>query len=43
MIRMLEIISNLAFSGTKRNRLFLTGSTSLFAIYVEARGSNIGG
>jgi gluconolactonase len=42
-IRMPEIISNIAFGGTKRNRLFMTGSTSLYAVYVETRGANIGG
>ena len=42
-IRMPEIISNVAFGGTKRNRLFMTGSTSLYAVYVETRGANIGG
>ena len=43
MIRMPEIISNIAFGGSKRNRLFMTGSTSLYAVYVETRGANIGG
>ena len=43
LIRMPEIISNLAFGGSKRNRLFMTGSTSLYAVYVETRGANIGG
>ena len=42
-IRMPEIVSNLAFGGSKRNRLFMTGSTSLYAVYVETRGANIGG
>lgn len=37
-IRMPEIVSNLAFGGAKRNRLFMTGSTSLYAVYVETRG-----
>jgi hypothetical protein len=27
----------------KCNRLFMTGSTSLYAVYVETRGANIGG
>jgi len=26
-----------------RNRLFMTGSTSLYAVYVETRGGPIGG
>jgi gluconolactonase len=42
-IRMPEIVSNLAFGGKNRNRLFMTGSTSLYAVYVETRGANIGG
>jgi gluconolactonase len=42
-IRMPEIISNVAWGGSKRNRLFMTGSTSLYAVYVETRGANIGG
>ena len=43
MIRMPEIVSNIAFGGSKRNRLFMTGSTSLYSIFVETRGANIGG
>ena len=42
-IRMPEIISNIAWGGSKRNRLFMTGSTSLYAVYVETRGGTIGG
>jgi gluconolactonase len=34
-----EVISNLCFGGTKRNRLFMTGSTSIYAIYVNAVGA----
>jgi gluconolactonase len=41
MIRMPEIISNVCFGGTKRNRLFMTGSTSLYAVYVETRGGTL--
>jgi gluconolactonase len=33
-----EVCANLCFGGTKRNRLFITGSTSLYAIYVNAQG-----
>jgi len=40
-IRMPEIISNVCFGGAKRNRLFMTGSTSLYAVYVETRGGTI--
>jgi gluconolactonase len=41
MIRMPEIISNVCFGGSKRNRLFMTGSTSLYSVYVETRGGTI--
>jgi len=41
MILMPEIISNLCFGGTKRNRLFMTGSQSLYAVYVETQGAHI--
>ncbi|MDE0770195.1 MAG: SMP-30/gluconolactonase/LRE family protein [Opitutaceae bacterium] len=36
-----EICSNVCFGGTKRNRLFMTGSTSLYSIYVETKGAHI--
>jgi gluconolactonase len=36
-----EICSNVCFGGPKRNRLFMTGSQSLYAVYVEARGAGI--
>lgn len=36
-----EICSNVCFGGTKRNRLFMTGSQSLYAVYVETRGGHI--
>jgi gluconolactonase len=34
-----EIVSNVCFGGRKRNRLFITGQTSLYAIYVNAQGA----
>jgi gluconolactonase len=34
-----EVISNLVFGGTKRNRLFMTGSTSIYTLYVNAVGA----
>jgi gluconolactonase len=40
-IKMPEIISNVCFGGTKRNRLFMTGSQSLYAVYVETRGGTL--
>lgn len=36
-----EICSNVCFGGRKRNRLFMTASTSLYAVYVETRGAHI--
>lgn len=40
-IRLPEICSNVCFGGSKRNRLFMTGSQSLYAVYVETRGAHI--
>jgi gluconolactonase len=40
-IRLPEICSNVCFGGTQRNRLFMTASTSLYAVYVETRGAHI--
>ncbi len=36
-----EICSNVCFGGTKRNRLFMTGSQSLYAVYVNTRGAHL--
>lgn len=36
-----EICSNVCFGGVKRNRLFMTASTSLYALYVETQGAHI--
>ena len=36
-----EICSNLCFGGPKRNRLFMTGSQSLYSVYVETKGAHI--
>jgi gluconolactonase len=32
-------VSNVCFGGRKRNRLFITAQTSLYAIYVNAQGA----
>jgi gluconolactonase len=40
-IRLPEICSNVCFGGPKRNRLFMTASQSLYAVYVEAQGAHI--
>jgi gluconolactonase len=41
MIVLPEICSNVCFGGTKRNLLFMTGSKSLYGVYVEVKGGHI--
>jgi len=41
VIRMPEIVANVCFGGSKRNRLFMAGSQSLYAVYVETRGGTL--
>jgi gluconolactonase len=36
-----EICGNLCFGGTRRNRLFMAGSQSLYSVYVETQGGHI--
>ncbi len=38
-IRLPEICANLCFGGAKRDRLFMTASQSLYAVYVNAQGA----
>ena len=38
MIHLPEPCANLCFGGVKKNRLFMTASQSLYALYVEAQG-----
>ena len=40
-IRLPEICSNVCFGGTKRNRLFMTASQSVYSVYVETKGAHI--
>ncbi|MCS7023532.1 MAG: SMP-30/gluconolactonase/LRE family protein [Bryobacteraceae bacterium] len=40
-IKLPEICSNVCFGGPKRNRLFMTASQSIYAVYVEAIGAHI--
>lgn len=40
-IKLPEICSNVCFGGPKRNRLFMTASQSLYAVYTATRGSHI--
>jgi len=39
MIHLPEPCANLCFGGVKKNRLFMTASQSLYALYVEAQGA----
>jgi gluconolactonase len=39
LIKLPEICSNVCFGGVKRNRLFMTASQSLYAVYVGAQGA----
>jgi gluconolactonase len=41
MIRMPETCANVCFGGVRRNRLFMTGSQSLYAVYVDTTGAHI--
>ncbi len=38
-IRIPEVVANVCFGGPKRNRLFICGTTSLYAIYVRTTGA----
>jgi gluconolactonase len=40
-IRLPEICANLCFGGSKRNRLFMAASQSLYSCFVETRGAHI--
>ena len=42
-VRIPEFVSNLTFGGEKRNRLFITGTTSLYAVYVTVTGIKLPG
>jgi gluconolactonase len=41
LIRLPEICANVCFGGRKRNRLFMTASQSLYAVYVGVSGAHI--
>ncbi|GAB4372169.1 MAG: SMP-30/gluconolactonase/LRE family protein [Bryobacter sp.] len=41
LILLPEICANICFGGTRRNRLFMCGSQSLYAVYLEAEGAHI--
>ena len=41
MIRLPEVCANVCFGGARRNRLFMTASQSLYAVYVDTAGAHI--
>src|SRR5262245_2002425 len=41
MIRLPETCANVCFGGTRRNRLFMASSQSLYSVYVETSGAHI--
>ena len=41
LIRLPERCANVCFGGTKRNRLFMTASQSLYSVYVGTKGAGI--
>ena len=40
-IRVPEKVANLCFGGPQRNRLFICGFTSLYAVYLNTRGAQV--
>jgi gluconolactonase len=38
-IHVSETVANLCFGGMQRNRLYICGSTSLYAVYTSAQGA----
>ena len=40
-IHLPEVCANLCFGGAKRNRVFMAGSQSLYAVYVETQGAQV--
>jgi gluconolactonase len=41
MIRLPETCANICFGGTRRNRLFMAASQSLYSVYVDVQGAHI--
>ena len=39
-VRVPEVVANVCFGGPKRNRLFICGTTSLYAVYLKATGAS---
>ena len=36
-----EIVTNLTFGGQKKNRLFLTATTSIYSIFTTTKGAQV--
>ena len=34
-----EVVANVEFGGPKRNRLYICGTTSLYAVYLNTQGA----
>lgn len=41
-VRIPELVANVTFGGAKRNRLFICGTTSLYAVYLTVNGCAVG-
>lgn len=41
LVRLPEVCANVCFGGTRRNRLFMTASQSLYSVYVGVKGAGI--
>jgi gluconolactonase len=41
LIKLPESCANVCFGGARRNRLFMTASQSLYALYVNTTGAHI--
>ena len=39
LVRIPEVVANCCFGGSKRNRLFICGTTSLYAVYLNTAGA----
>ena len=39
LVRIPEVVANCCFGGAKRNRLFICGTTSLYAVYLNTAGA----
>ena len=38
LVRIAAVVANCCFGGSKRNRLFICGTTSLYAVYLNTAG-----